>query len=64
METLEVLGEDPNVSLENEVSLHPQLKMIWEKIKNEGLSNEIRKNLLEKYPRKGELLLEAPKINL
>ncbi|XP_074104093.1 uncharacterized protein LOC141530713 [Cotesia typhae] len=63
-EVLKILGEDPNVKPENSVELHTEIKNRWKAWMKEGLSDEIKKNLLKKYPRKGDLYTEPPKINL
>jgi len=63
-EMLIILGEDPSASKEIAVSFHPELKVRWEKWTKEGYPAEDKKKVLEKYPRKNELYVEAPKVNL
>ncbi|KMQ86299.1 reverse transcriptase and recombinase [Lasius niger] len=60
---LDILGEDPNLSKHIDVTFHPELKTRWEKWIREGFPEEEKKIILEKYPRKGELFVEAPKVN-
>ncbi|XP_039306068.1 uncharacterized protein LOC120357976 [Solenopsis invicta] len=63
-EMLDILGEDPSSTKEITVDFHPELKIRWEKWLREGFPDDDKKPILEKYPRKGELLVEAPKVNL
>lgn len=61
---LKVLGEDPSASKEVLIQLHPEIKPRWKKWMSEGLSQEQRNLLLNKYSRSGDLYTEFPKINL
>lgn len=61
---LDILGEDPSSTKEIAVEFHPELKVRWEKWLREGFPEEDKKTILGKYPRKGELFVEAPKVNL
>lgn len=63
-DVLNILGEDPNAKPDNFLELHAEIKNRWKTWMKEGLSDEVKKNLLKKYPRKGELCTEPPKINL
>ncbi|CAD6241434.1 GSCOCG00009242001-RA-CDS, partial [Cotesia congregata] len=56
--------EDPDVKLDNSVELHTEIKNRWKTWIKEGLSDEVKNNLLKKYVRKRELYTEPPKINL
>lgn len=61
---LELLGEDPNNTKELPIVFHSELKIRWEKWIREGFPEEDKKIILQKYPRKKEFFIEAPKINL
>lgn len=60
---LDILGENSNLSKHINVTFHPELKTRWEKWIREGFPEEEKKIILEKYPRKSELFVEAPKVN-
>lgn len=59
-----ILGEDQDASKLLEIKLHPELKNRWQKWIRDGLPKENKKAILEIYPRKGDLLTEAPQVNL
>lgn len=61
---LDILGDDPSSTKKIAVDFHPELKIRWEKWLREGFPDDDKKAILEKYPRKGELYVEAPKINI
>lgn len=61
---LDILRQDPFSSKEISVSFNHELKVRWEKWIMEGFPEEDKKKILEKYPRKKELFVEPPKINL
>ncbi|XP_018375483.1 PREDICTED: uncharacterized protein LOC108769154 [Trachymyrmex cornetzi] len=58
---LDLLGEDPTISKAIEVKLHASLVSHWEGLLKEGLSNEDKEKLINKY-RRSELM-KAPKLN-
>lgn len=62
-ELLDVLGEEVPAS-SSQVKINEKLRKWWKGWMEEGLSEEVRKDLLKKYPRDGELITEAPKVNL
>lgn len=62
-ELLEVLGEEVPVS-NSQIKTNEKLKKWWKGWMEKGISEEVRKELLKKYPRDGEFVTEAPKINL
>lgn len=62
-ELLDVLGEEIPAS-NSQVKMNERLKKWWKGWMERGISEEVRKELLKKYPRDGELVTEAPKINL
>lgn len=61
---LKILGEDPSISKEELIKIHPSLMSRWKVFVREGLSEEARKGLITKYPRTGDLHTEPPKVNL
>lgn len=63
-EILNLLGDDPNATQGGTIKLHPEIKNRWETWMKEGLSEDNRKSLTKKYPRKGDLYAEPPKVNL
>lgn len=63
-EMLDILGDDPSSTKEIAVDFHPELKVRWEKWLREGFPDDDKKTILEKYPRKRDLFVEAPKVNL
>ncbi|XP_044590162.1 uncharacterized protein LOC123268832 [Cotesia glomerata] len=62
-ELLEVLGEEITDS-GCQVKVNENLKKWWKGWMEKGISEEVRKELLKKYPRDGEFVTEAPKVNL
>lgn len=62
-ELVALLGEDPNAP-KSTLRLHPEVKSRWENWKKNGIPEKTKKEILDKYPRKGEMFLEAPKVNL
>lgn len=58
-----VLGVDPSAEDKKAVDLHQSLVAKWNTWLTEGLSKENREILLDKYPRKGNVHLEAPELN-
>ncbi|KMQ91154.1 reverse transcriptase and recombinase, partial [Lasius niger] len=62
-ETLEILGDDSGCKDEGRLTLHPMLALAWEKILLEGLKKEKKVEILEKYLRKGNCPIQAPKLN-
>lgn len=62
-ELLGVLGEEIPTS-NSQVNMNERLKKWWKSWMEKGISEEVRKELRKKYPRDGELVTEAPKINL
>lgn len=64
LELSDLLGDDPNNTKEISINFLPELKVRWEKWVKEGLPSESKKTIVEKYPRKGDIYVEAPKINL
>lgn len=63
-EILKTLGEDPEAWAKSLRQYHPELKSRWVKWIEEGLPEKAKKEILGKYSRAGEILLEAPKVNL
>lgn len=57
------MGDDPNTQ-KSTLQVHPKVKSRWESWKNNGLPEKTKEDILEKYPRNGEMRLEAPKVNL
>ena len=62
-ETRKALGQDPENKQKKELALHIELVALWATWISAGLSKETKEDLLDKYPRKGNLLLEAPELN-
>ncbi|CAG5108790.1 Protein of unknown function [Cotesia congregata] len=62
-ELLDVLGEEVTDS-GCQVKVNEKLKKWWKGWMEKGFSEEVRKELLKKYPRDGEFVTEAPKVNL
>ncbi|KMQ83782.1 reverse transcriptase and recombinase [Lasius niger] len=62
-ETLEILGDDSGCKDEGGLTLYPRLALTWEKILLERLKKEKKVEILQKYPRKGNCPIQAPKLN-
>ena len=60
---LEVLGTDPTISDSREVNLHADIVSRWQFWLTGGLKSEVKEELLKKYPRKGNILLDPPEVN-
>lgn len=60
---MEILGDDSGCKDEGRLTLHPMLALAWEKILLEGLKKEKKVEILEKYLRKGNCPIQAPKLN-
>ena len=60
---LDILGQDPSTLNQREVKLHPDLIPRWKHWLSSGLTDQVREELLKKYPRKGDCLLEPPQLN-
>ncbi|XP_063979898.1 uncharacterized protein LOC135163921 [Diachasmimorpha longicaudata] len=63
-ELLDIRGEDPSKPKEVPITFNAAIKVRMEKWLQEGLQEDVKKSILEKYPKKGELRLETPKINV
>ena len=60
---LEVLGTDPTTFDTGEVKLHADIVSRWQFCLTVGLKSEVKEELLKKYPRKGNILLDPPEVN-
>lgn len=58
-----LLGDDPGAKKKDQVELHESLVSRWSSWLTDGLPKEIKDQVGDKYPRKGNLLLEAPELN-
>ncbi|XP_044586107.1 uncharacterized protein LOC123266143 [Cotesia glomerata] len=58
-----ILGDDPGAEKKNQVDLHESLVSRWTSWLTEGLPKEMKEKLIEEYPRKGNVCLEAPELN-
>ncbi|KAL1489062.1 hypothetical protein ABEB36_014007 [Hypothenemus hampei] len=58
-----VLGADPTSNNNSVVNLHQSLVARWPTWLSEGLPKEAKNTLIDKYPRKGNVHLEAPELN-
>lgn len=61
--TLRLLVNERSLREKEVFELHPQLAQCWENIIKSGLEKEDKKNLLGKYPRKGNYSLFTPKLH-
>ena len=60
---LGVLGKDPTVPSAGEINLKPELISTWDFWLRSGLPKEEKEELLNKYPWKGNIFLDAPEVN-
>ena len=60
---LGVLGKDPTVPSAGEINLKPELVSRWDFWLRSGLPKEEKEELLNKYPQKGNIFLDAPEVN-
>ena len=60
---MDILGEDPSTLNQREVKLYPDLIPRWKHWLSSGLTDQVREELLKKYPRKRDCLLEPPQLN-
>ncbi|CAG5108145.1 Protein of unknown function [Cotesia congregata] len=58
-----LLGDDPGAKKKEQVGLHESLVSRWSSWLTDGLPKEVKDKVLEKYPRKGNISLEAPELN-
>lgn len=58
-----VLGEDPTNPNKKVVNVHPSLVPRWSTWLTEGLPEDTKKELKDKYPLTGNVRLEAPELN-
>ncbi|KAJ3648904.1 hypothetical protein Zmor_020673 [Zophobas morio] len=58
-----LLGEDPGAKKKDQVELHESLVSRWASWLSDGLPKEIKVQVVDKYPRKGNISLEAPELN-
>ncbi|XP_063990564.1 uncharacterized protein LOC135169456 [Diachasmimorpha longicaudata] len=61
---LKALGVDVSFSKLKEVTYNSELMKTWSKWTKEGLPAKNKKDIVDLYNRKGELYVEAPKVNL
>lgn len=61
---MEILGDDPSASKELSINFNTELQTRWKKWMQNGVSEEDKKALLEKYPTKRDFYTHAPKVNL
>jgi len=61
---LNILGKNPASTKKISVTFNQELKVRWENWIKKGFPEEDKIKILEKYPRKGELFVDAPKINI
>ena len=59
-ETLELLGEKASTSENNNLDLHQEIGDRWQIRSHDGLNKDLKKELLQKYPRKGNYHFEVP----
>ncbi|XP_051169559.1 uncharacterized protein LOC127286935 [Leptopilina boulardi] len=60
---LDILGEDPAAKDSRETKLHPDVASRWKYWLISGITEKEKEDLLNKYPRKGDCLLEPPQLN-
>ncbi|KAJ3666680.1 hypothetical protein Zmor_002114 [Zophobas morio] len=58
-----LLGDDPGAKKKDQVELHESLVSRWASWLSDGLPKEIKVQVVDKYPRKGNISLEAPELN-
>ncbi|XP_044007408.1 uncharacterized protein LOC122851937 [Aphidius gifuensis] len=63
IDLIKSLGDDPTIP-KSTLNDHAEIKSRWGNWKNKGLPEKTKKEILEKYPRNGDMHLEAPKVNL
>lgn len=58
-----LLGDDPGAKKKDQVELHESLVSRWTSWLTDGLPKEVKDQVVNKYPRKGNISLEAPELN-
>lgn len=61
-DVLQLLGDVGTGAVE-EFKFHPELVKQWKKVLSEGLSKEVKSEMLDQYPRKGNCPISTPKLN-
>lgn len=60
---MHILGEDPSSNEQKENKFHSDLVTRWKYWISSGITEPVKDDLLKKYPRKGDCLLEPPQLN-